>query len=69
MRTLSLYPAGDKVYEKTEDNTVIIRYKLENDFEIWCTYVNDSMVAITVGNTETHTVSTADSSESMRYKK
>lgn len=63
---LSLYPTGDKIYEQTENNDIysIIRYELENDFVLLCTYKNGSIVNLTVHNRETQTTGTAHSSES-----
>lgn len=71
MRTLSLYPVGDKIYEKTEDDATysITRYELENDFVIMCTYKDDSIIDITVHNSETNTTGTAFSNESAMTNK
>jgi len=69
LNRLNAYPEGKILYENSSgsETCTIVKYELENGFKILCTYLDQTLVEITVGNTETQSYGEAFSKDSTGY--
>jgi len=63
LNCLNAYPKGEIFFEDPS-NCTIVKYELENNFVLLCSYVDQTLVQISVGNTETNAIGESFSKES-----